>query len=110
VQRLQAGKLTAKKDSRPLEDRDLKVACQQACPTNAIVFGNANSEKSEITTVRKANEKRLFLSLEQLHVLPNVTYMAKVRNIDEEGAHHGGEHKGEEKKEGAKAEHAGHEG
>lgn len=110
AQRLQASKLTAKKDSRPLEDRDLKVACQQACPTNAIVFGNANSENSEITTVRKANEKRLFLSLEQLHVLPNVTYMAKVRNIEEEGEHHGAEHKGEEKKEGAKAEHAGHEG
>ena len=99
VQRLQASKLTAKKESRPLEDRDLKVACQQACPTNAIVFGNANSEKSELTLVRKANQQRMFLSLEQLHVLPNVTYMAKVRNIDEEH--------GAEKKEGAKVEHEG---
>ncbi len=101
VQRLQAGKLTAKKDSRPPEDRDFKVACQQACPTNAIVFGNANSEKSEITIVRKANQQRLFLSLEQLHILPNVTYMAKVRNIDET------EHAGAEKKESTKAEHVG---
>ncbi len=100
VQRLQAGKLSAKRDSRPPEDKDFKVACQQACPTNAIVFGNANSEKSEITTVRKANQQRLFLSLEQLHVLPNVTYMAKVRNIEEELV-------GAEKKEGAKAEHQG---
>jgi molybdopterin-containing oxidoreductase family iron-sulfur binding subunit len=106
VQRLQASKLTAKKESRPLEDRDLKVACQQACPTNAIVFGNANSEKSELTMVRKANQQRMFLSLEQLHVLPNVTYMAKVRNI-EGGEHHGAEHKGEEKKEGAKVGHEG---
>jgi molybdopterin-containing oxidoreductase family iron-sulfur binding subunit len=98
VQRLQAGKLSAKKDSRVPEDKDFKVACQQACPTNAIVFGNANSAKSEITTVRKANEKRLFLSLEQLHVLPNVTYMAKVRHIEGED---------EDKKEAPKAEYEG---
>ena len=100
VQRLQASKLTAKKESRPLEDRDLKVACQQACPTSAIVFGNANSDKSELTIVRKANQQRMFLSLEQLHILPNVTYMAKVRNIDVE-------HSGIDKKEGAKVEHEG---
>ena len=84
VQRLQASKLSAKKESRPLEDSDIKVACQQACPTNAIVFGNANDKKSNITSIRKDNPNRLFLSLEQLHVLPNVTYLAKVRNIEEE--------------------------
>ena len=84
VQRLQSAKLSAKKESRPLEDSDIKVACQQACPTNAIIFGNANDKKSNITTIRKDNPNRLFLSLEQLHVLPNVTYLAKVRNIEEE--------------------------
>jgi len=65
VQRLQASKLSAKKESRPLEDSDIKVACQQACPTNAIVFGNANDKKSNITSIRKDNPNRLFLSLEQ---------------------------------------------
>ena len=84
VQRLQSAKLSAKKESRPLEDSDIKVACQQACPTNAIIFGNANDKKSNITSIRKDNPNRLFLSLEQLHVLPNVTYLAKVRNIEEE--------------------------
>jgi Fe-S-cluster-containing dehydrogenase component len=84
VQRLQAAKLSAKKESRPLEDTDIKVACQQACPTNAIIFGNANDKKSGITVMRQDNPNRLFLSLEQLHVLPNVTYLAKVRNLEEE--------------------------
>ncbi|MBX9734362.1 MAG: TAT-variant-translocated molybdopterin oxidoreductase [Chitinophagaceae bacterium] len=103
VQRLQEGKLKAKKDSRPLSDSDIKVACQQACPTNAITFGNANSKESAITMVRKENPNRQFYVLEQLHVLPGVTYLAKVRNADDE--HEGKEAHGE-KKEHAEKEHA----
>jgi molybdopterin-containing oxidoreductase family iron-sulfur binding subunit len=99
VQRLQESKLKAKKDSRPLVDSDVKVACQQACPTNAITFGNANDKHSAITMVRTENPNRQFYVLEQLHVLPGVTYLAKVRNT--ESAH--GEGKHEAKKE---AEHA----
>ena len=99
VQRLQEGKLKAKKDSRPLEDTDVKVACQQACPTEAITFGNANSKHSAITKVRLDNPNRSFYVLEQLHVLPGVTYLAKVRNT--EAKHEGAKHEGakhEEKK------------
>ena len=84
VQRLQESKLNAKKESRPMVDSDIKVACQQACPTNAINFGNANDKHSAITKVRIENPNRQFYVLEQLHVLPNVTYMAKVRNKDEQ--------------------------
>jgi molybdopterin-containing oxidoreductase family iron-sulfur binding subunit len=83
VQRLQAAKLDAKKESRPMADTDVKVACQQSCPTNAINFGNANDKHSAITKVRVENPNRQFYVLEQLHVLPNVTYLAKVRNTDE---------------------------
>jgi len=91
VQRLQEGKLKAKKESRPLKsgennEWDVKTACQQACPTDAIVFGNANDKHSAITVSRIDNQKRTFYSLEQLHVLPNVNYLAKVRNIEEEKA------------------------
>ncbi len=82
VQRLQAAKLDAKKDSRPMVDSDIKVACQQSCPTNAISFGNANDKHSAITKVRVENPNRSFYVLEQLHVLPNVTYLAKVRNTE----------------------------
>ncbi len=84
VQRLQEGKLKAKKEDRPLKDmEDVRTACQQACPTNAIVFGDANNKQSLITKTRQTNEGRLFYALEELHVLPNVNYLAKVRNTDE---------------------------
>ncbi len=109
VQRLQESKLKAKKESRPMVDSDIKVACQQACPTNAINFGNANDKESSITKTRLENPNRQFYVLEQLHVMPNVTYMAKVRNADEE--HEAGKeekHTGTEKHEGAKKEQAAH--
>ncbi len=87
AQRLQEGKLKAKKESRPFKsgengEYDVKTACQQACPTNAIMFGNVNDKKSTITQTREENEERLFYSLEMLHALPNVNYLAKVRNSD----------------------------
>ena len=90
VQRLQEGKLTAKKENRTLLDNDIKTACQQACPGDAIVFGNANNPESEISQVRKSNSLRTFYSLEQIHVLPNVNYLAKVRNTELLAAHHEG--------------------
>jgi MoCo/4Fe-4S cofactor protein with predicted Tat translocation signal len=88
VQRLQEGKLKAKKESRPLKsgennEWDIKTACQQACPTDAIVFGNINDSKSVIAQTRVENQKRQFYVIEQLHTLPNVSYLAKVRNTEE---------------------------
>jgi molybdopterin-containing oxidoreductase family iron-sulfur binding subunit len=99
VQKLQAAKLTAKKENRELKDGDAKTACQTACPTNAIVFGNAHNKESAVSKLREDNEQRLFYVIEQIHTLPNVSYLAKVRNTDEviEPASHGGGH--EEKKE-----------
>jgi len=87
VQRCQDGKLKAKKESRPLKsgengEFDVKTACQQACPTDAIVFGNVNDKQSAVYRHRADNEDRLFYSLEMLHSLPNVSYLAKVRNND----------------------------
>jgi molybdopterin-containing oxidoreductase family iron-sulfur binding subunit len=87
VQRLQEGKLKAKKENRVLEDSDIKTACQQACAGDAIVFGNANNPNSAISKSRKENGGRLFHSLEQLHVLPNISYLAKVRNTAEISNH-----------------------
>lgn len=96
VQRLQEAKLNAKKESRPMVDADVKTACQQACPTGAIVFGNVNDKESHIHKLRTEDAKlRTFYALEHLHVLPNVGYLAKVRNTDRKvgdephgGAHH----------------------
>jgi len=84
VQRLQDGKLNAKKAGRPLIDGEVKTACQQACPTDAITFGNYYDKESAIYKLRQQDQKeRLFYVLEQIHTLPNVSYLAKVRNTDE---------------------------
>ena len=83
IQKLQAAKLDAKKENRMLKDGDAKTACQTACSANAIVFGNAHDKESAINKVREENKQRSFYVLEQLHVLPNITYLAKVRNTDE---------------------------
>ena len=83
VQRLQEGKLKAKKENRTLEDMvDIQTACQQACPTEAIVFGNANDKNSRITAIRKEEALRVFRVIEEVHTLPNITYLAKVRHSD----------------------------
>lgn len=81
VQRLQESKLEAKKAQDPTKVRNVKTACMQACPTNAISFGNVNDKESEVSKAR-ADKNRNFYVLEQLHVLPNVSYLAKVRNTD----------------------------
>jgi molybdopterin-containing oxidoreductase family iron-sulfur binding subunit len=106
VQRTQAGKLEAKKQGRPIIDGEIKTACQKACAANAIVFGNVYDEQSQIYKERQENPQRMFYVLEQLHVLPNVSYLAKVRNTEEviESKHHeGGEKKEEAGKEGIPA-------
>ena len=85
VQRLQEGKLNAKKENRPIKDLEIKTACMQACPTHAIMFGNVNDKNSSISKVRYEEQKaRKFYVLEQLHVLSNVNYLAKVRNTQRE--------------------------
>ncbi len=104
IQRTQAAKLTAKKENRSLIDGDVKTACQQACAGDAIVFGDVHNKSSHVSKVREENKQRSFYVLEQLHVLPNITYLAKVRNTDEiiaSGREHGG---GEEEKGSVPAE------
>lgn len=96
VQRTQAAKLQAKKENRPLVDGDIKTACQQACAGDAIVFGNIRDKSSQVSQIRDTNRQRSFYALEQLHVLPNVTYLSKIRNTDEiihKSEHGEGDHK-----------------
>jgi len=83
VQRLQEGKLEAKKQNRPLIDGEVQTACMQACPTHAIMFGNVNDSQSKVAKIRNEEQRdRSFYVLEQLHVLSNVNYLAKIRNTD----------------------------
>ncbi len=83
VQRLQDAKLKAKKEKDPSVIRDVKTACMQACSTNAIVFGNVNDKESRVYKLRNVDQKRrTYYALEMIHVLPNVSYLAKIRNTD----------------------------
>jgi molybdopterin-containing oxidoreductase family iron-sulfur binding subunit len=94
-------------DNRTLKDGDVKTACMQACPTSAIVFGNAHDQNSQITQIRKQNPGRLFYVIEQIHTLPNVNYLAKVRNTEEleYNEEHMGEHAAQNEEPGVPAEH-----
>jgi molybdopterin-containing oxidoreductase family iron-sulfur binding subunit len=83
VQRLQEAKLTAKKEDRPLKDGDAVTACMQACPTNAIVFGNVKDKESKVVKLRTEEAKnRSYYVIDQIHTLPNVSYVGKIRNND----------------------------
>jgi molybdopterin-containing oxidoreductase family iron-sulfur binding subunit len=81
VQRIQEGKLQAKLDRRPMADGDIKTACQTACATGAITFGNLYDNQSEVFQLSENNE-RAFRVIEEFHTLPSVTYLTKVRNKD----------------------------
>jgi Fe-S-cluster-containing dehydrogenase component len=78
VQRIQEKKLQAKLENRRLYDYEIKTACMQACPSQAIVFGNLNDKNSKVS--RLFNDPRCYQLLEELHTLPSTGYLTKVRN------------------------------
>lgn len=101
VQRIQNGKLQAKKERRPLKDGEVVTACQAACSTGAIVFGDVNDPESRISKLLKISpanpEKphgidkitgnpRAYQVLEEVGVKPNIWYLTKVRNKDSANA------------------------
>ncbi|MBK7269690.1 MAG: TAT-variant-translocated molybdopterin oxidoreductase [Flavobacteriales bacterium] len=86
VQRIQAGKLDAKKASTPVADGAIQTACMAACGSGAIVFGDLNDSKSRVRQLH--GEERAYYALEEIGVKPNVSYLAKVRNSEETEAHH----------------------
>jgi molybdopterin-containing oxidoreductase family iron-sulfur binding subunit len=76
--------LTAKQEGRAIQDQDVRTACQTACPTGAIVFGNLNNKNSEVNKVIKAADTLAFKVLEEINVRPGVSYSAKINNSNEE--------------------------
>lgn len=78
VQRIQAGKLDAKKAGEPVQDGAIQTACADACPTQAIRFGDLNDTNSVVRS--KAQSKTAYLALEEVGTQPNVYYQVKVRN------------------------------
>ncbi|MBK8557667.1 MAG: 4Fe-4S dicluster domain-containing protein [Lewinellaceae bacterium] len=84
VQRIQEGKLTAKKETRALADNDVRTACQTACPTGAITFGNLNNPDSEVNQKRNNAGAFAYQVLEEINTRPGVKYSAKIHNSNEE--------------------------
>ncbi|WP_168566185.1 TAT-variant-translocated molybdopterin oxidoreductase [Crateriforma spongiae] len=108
VQRIEAAKINARKDGgRPIEDGEVVTACQSACPTRAIEFGNVGDSESKVSKARE--DIRSYGMLPQLNVKPRTTYMARIRNTPAslmttaqlhdlehlEAPHHGDHHHGD---------------
>jgi MoCo/4Fe-4S cofactor protein with predicted Tat translocation signal len=81
VQRITAGRIAAEKDERRIKDGEVRTACQQACPTEAIIFGDISDRNSRVAALkdRKKNPRNYAL-LAELNTRPRTTYVAAVRN------------------------------
>lgn len=82
VQRISEERSNAIKEDRPIKGSNVKTACQEACPADAIVFGDVNDKNSEVTKYRQ-HELGCHV-LRETNVRPNVTYIAKLRNTHSE--------------------------
>ncbi len=81
IHRIRRAEQTAKREGREVRDGDIQTACTQACPTDALVFGNLNDADSRVSRL-KADERSYLLLDDVLNTDPNVIYLARV----EEGA------------------------
>jgi molybdopterin-containing oxidoreductase family iron-sulfur binding subunit len=77
VQRIRAAEITAEGEKRPVREGEIVPACAQTCPTQAIVFGDANDPHSMVSALRR--EGRGYHVLEELNTQPAITYLARVR-------------------------------
>lgn len=79
IQRVQNAKIVAKSENREVRDGDVKTACQAACPTQAIIFGDKNDKGSRVAV--KQNDPRAYAMLEELNIKPRTLYLTRLRNI-----------------------------
>jgi molybdopterin-containing oxidoreductase family iron-sulfur binding subunit len=82
VQRINKGRIDAEKENRTIQDGDIRTACQQVCPAEAIVFGNINDPRSRVSRLK--SEPRNYGLLEHLNTRPRTTYLAVVSNPNPE--------------------------
>jgi molybdopterin-containing oxidoreductase family iron-sulfur binding subunit len=78
VQRIRAAELTEQKEGRPIRDGEVRTACQAACPTQAISFGDLHDDASAVVTAR--NSPLHYTLLAELNTRPRTTYSARLRN------------------------------
>ena len=78
VQRIRQAQAESRRTGRPLRDGDVVPACQQTCPTQAIVFGDLNDPSSRVSALRRSG--RAYTLLEELNIRPRTAYLARLRN------------------------------
>ena len=78
IQRVNEGRIQAEKEDRLLRDGEVVTACQQACPTNAIIFGDIRNQKSLVSSLKR--EPHNYGMLTELNTYPRTTYLGKVHN------------------------------
>jgi MoCo/4Fe-4S cofactor protein with predicted Tat translocation signal len=78
VQRINNVRIDAEKQNRPIRDGEIVTACESACPSEAIVFGNANDPGSHVARLKA--QQRNYSVLSEINARPRTTYLAAVRN------------------------------
>ncbi len=78
IQRVQNGKINARNEGRPVEDGEIQTACQTACPSQAIVFGDLKDPNSRVSQLQRS--VRAYDMLGELNIKPRTRYLARVRN------------------------------
>ena len=86
IQRIQEGKARAKKENRALKDGDIKTACQQSCPAEAIQFGDLNDPQSKVSKAFHTPNSYSLLDY-MLNTKPAVKYQTKIRNNSKSNTH-----------------------
>jgi molybdopterin-containing oxidoreductase family iron-sulfur binding subunit len=82
VQRINGARIEAKKEGRPIKEGEIKTACQQACPADAIVFGDLANPESRASKLRESPLRYGLLA--ELNVRPRTTYLTRVTNPNPE--------------------------
>ena len=83
IQRIGAARADARIEDRPLRDGEVVTACQQACPTKAIVFGDVNDPDSAVSRLKQS--PRNYALLGALNTKPRTTYLARIEQPRENG-------------------------
>jgi MoCo/4Fe-4S cofactor protein with predicted Tat translocation signal len=82
VQRIEEAKITAQIQNRKVRDGEIQTACQQVCPTEAIIFGDINDPHSRVSRLKA--QSRQYGLLRELNTRPRTTYLARLRNPNPE--------------------------